>query len=166
MDEEAAAAPSAADELGQAIRLLQGVMQAEGVSAEEVDARRGRSAGTTAAWLAEGGRGADSASAAELERRELRSILAALELEPELFFAALFPPAAPRLAAVSLFERLAAELAVAGYAPRSAAEPAADAESPDPADLERRVREAIRTALAEEGDDPDDLEDSRGGRRR
>ena len=174
--EEESPAPSATDELGQAVRLLQGVMQAEGVSAEEVDARRGRPAGTTAAWLAGGGIGAgagaaaDSSADAELARRELRSILAALEIEPELFLAALSAPAAPPLPSVPLFERLAAELAVAGYAPRSAAEPQGGAESPDPAELERRVREAIRTALADEGgDDPHDpgnLEDSRGGRRR
>lgn len=148
------------DEIERAIRLIDGVMRAEGVSAEELDARLGRPAGTTAALLAGGG-----------ERRQVVGILAALEIEPRVFFQSLeaeLPE--PReldlpgreLDRPSLFDRLAAELALAGYGPHpsdGSADGSADdpqtAAAPDPEELERRVREAIRSALAG-GDEPED----------
>jgi hypothetical protein len=140
------------DELARAMRLIDGVLQAEGVSPEQVDARLGRPAGTTAAVLQ--GRGAAAAA-----RRQVLEILAALELAPEVFFRALYPetsePSAPGPRA-PLFERLGAALALAGYAPHPADDPADDGAVPDPEELERRVREAIRAALAGEADGPDD----------
>lgn len=149
------------DELARAIRLIEGVLQAEGVSPEGVDARLGRPAGTTAAVL----HGSPAAGAPA--RRQLLDILAALELEPELFLRSLEPEPTPAVPGprAPLFERLAAELAVAGYAPHPADDPAAEGTAPDPAELERRVREAIRAALAGEAgpdDDPEDLSQSRG----
>jgi len=137
------------DELARAIRLLDGVLHAEGVSPEEVDARLGRPAGTTAAVLH--GRSAAGAPA----RRQVLEILAALELEPEVFFRSLDPAPAPAAGPrPPLFERLDAELALAGYAPHPADDP--DGAVPDPAELERRLREAIRAALAGEAAGPPD----------
>lgn len=138
------------DELARAIRLLDGVLHAEGVSPEEVDARLGRPAGTTAAVLH--GKGAAPA------RRQVLEILAALELEPEVFFRSLDPEPAPAAAGPRppLFERLDAALGLAGYAPHPADDPAADGAVPEPEELERRVREAIRAALAGEAAGPDD----------
>jgi hypothetical protein len=130
------------EEIAQAIRLIEGVMRAEEVSAEELDARLGRPAGATAAVLA----------AREPARGQVLAILAALELEADIFFRSLAAEDRGLTARREpLFERLAAEVALAGYAPHPADEPASDAPPPDPAELERRVREAIRAALAGEG---------------
>jgi len=141
------------DEIERAVRLIDAVMRAEGVNADELDARLGRPAGTTAALLAGGGP----------ERRQVAGILAALEIEPGVFFRSLAAePAAADDASgrgrepgrPSLFDRLAAELALAGYGPHPADETRMVADAPDPAELERRVREAIRSALAG-GDEPE-----------
>jgi hypothetical protein len=155
-------------ELGPAIRLLQGVLQAEGVSPEEIDARLGDTAGATAAFLTGGKPGGETGGQpVEERRRRLRAILEALELAPEVFFGALRAPSlderrAGGLPAAPLFDRLAAELALAGYGPhpadgrsagRAGGEPAGQA-SRDPEELERRLREAIRGALADEGSGP------------
>jgi hypothetical protein len=145
------------DELARAVRLIDGVLQAEGVSREEVDARLGRPRGTTAAVLAAIGNGGRAGGEAE---RQVREILAALELEPEIFFPALYAAAEPAhgepdAEGAPLFERLAAELALAGYAPHPADDPVEDGAPPDPAELERRLREAIRAAGEGGGLDPD-----------
>jgi hypothetical protein len=144
------------DELARAVLLIDGVMQAEGVSPAAMDARLGRPAGSTAALLHGG----------EPERPRVLEILAALELEPEVFFRALYPETAeapgaagaaskgaPAAAGPPLFERLAAELALAGYAPHPANDPVDEGADPDPEELERRVREAIRAGLAGDSDE-------------
>jgi hypothetical protein len=129
-------------ETSQIFRLIDGILQAEGVTPEEMDARLGRPAGATAALLRGG----------EADRPRVLEILAALELAPEVFFRALDPPAVATATGqpvtAPLFERLAAELALAGYAPHPADDRADEGAAPDSEDLERRVREAVRAGLA------------------
>jgi hypothetical protein len=131
-----------AGELTQAVRLIDGVLQAEGVSSAEIDARLGRPAGTTARLLA----------APAPDRNEVLAVLAALDLEPDVFFRSLAPePREPALPDAPLFESLVAGLTRAGYGPHPADEPAGGTPPHDPEALERRVRAAIRIALADEG---------------
>ena len=122
------------DEVRRAARLLEALIQAAGVSIEELERRLEASPGYVGRLLS--GR-------VELKLRHILTILRALEIEPALFFQTLYPGAGPASGTVCI-EELRQRLKELGF----------DGE-PVPArlevgmdDLERLVQGAVQAALS------------------
>ena len=128
-------------EVRRAIKLIEAVMRVQGVTKKDLDRRLGKATGYFAQVLS--GR-------LELKFRHVSSILRALEVDPGIFFRALYPE--PPEAAVSGrgMERYLGSLHRMGLAVRSEPPPSA---SIDADELERRIRGAIQEALAVRGGD-------------
>ena len=120
------------DEVRRAAQLLEALIQAVGMSQEEVEQRLEASPGYLGRLLS--GR-------VELKLRHILAVLRALEIEPSLFFSTLYPEAGPESGTVRLdelrqrLETLGLEI---GPVPGSEAEP----------DLESLVQRAVQAALS------------------
>jgi hypothetical protein len=124
------------DDVRRAIKLLEGVMRVEGVSKRGMDERLGKAPGYVAQVLS--GR-------LELKFRHVLAILYALEIEPRVFFRALYPDPGEADGSVRMIGRYFDELQ------RGSA--VAPPEPPSPVlrgdELERRIREAVEAVLDE-----------------
>lgn len=120
------------DEVRRATQLLEALIQAIGMSREEVEQRLEASPGYLGRLLS--GR-------VELKLRHILAVLRALEIEPSLFFHTLYPEAGPEGGTVRIDElrlRLEALGLEIGTASGSEAEP----------DLERLVQRAVQAVLS------------------
>ena len=122
------------DEVRRAAKLLEALIQATGVSPEELEERLEASPGYVGRLLS---------GTVELKLRHILAILRVLEIEPPLFFQILYPETGPEGGTVRLDE-LRQRLTGLGVGCESAA--------PKPEvgmdDLERLVQGAVQAALA------------------
>lgn len=121
------------DEVHRAASLLEALIQVTGVSPEELEKRLEASPGYFARLLS---------GTVELKLRHILAILRILEIEPALFFQALYPEAGPAVGTVQLDE-LHQRLTALGVGPARA--------KPTPEvgiDLERLVQGAVQAALS------------------
>ena len=123
------------DDVRRAIKLLEGVMRVEGVSKRGMDERLGKAPGYVAQVLS--GR-------LELKFRHILGILAALEIEPRVFFRALFPEPGENEGSVRMIGRYFDEA-------QRGAPPQPDPPLPgiDPGHLEKKIRAAVEAVLDE-----------------
>lgn len=135
--------PEDDEEVRQAIKLIEAVMRVQSVTKKDLDRRLGKATGYFAQVLS--GR-------LELKYRHVSSILRALEVDPGVFFRALYPEqAAEAMASGRGMERFLGSLHRMGLAVRSELPPPAGIDADE---LERRIRGAIQEALAVRGGDP------------
>lgn len=117
------------DEIRQAARLLESLIQAAGVPEDELERRLDVSPGYLGRLLA---------GEIELKLRHILSILRALEVEPSLYFESLYPAQAP--AGTIRIEDLRQRIESLGLGDSEAPQVVVD-------DLERLVQGAVRAAL-------------------
>jgi hypothetical protein len=135
---------NAASHLGRVLKLLRASIRAAGRTQAEVDSRIGRRRG----YLSHVFQGR-----VDLKLRDLLGALEALEVEPGLFFQAVFPAPRGRPATIEDLVDLVPlkdRAALTGGATSPAGVAAAD----DDAALLARVRQALRAILAEPSADP------------
>jgi hypothetical protein len=124
------------DDVRRAIKLLEGVMRVEGVSKRGMDERLNKAPGYVAQVLS--GR-------LELKFRHILAILAALEIEPRVFFRALFPEPGEAGGSVRMIGRYFDELQRGGLPLHPEPSPPAL----DAGDLERKIRAAVEAVFDE-----------------
>jgi transcriptional regulator with XRE-family HTH domain len=132
-------------EVLRAQKLLEALIKAHGLTKKALDERLGKGPGYTSQVLT--GR-------MELKLRHILEILRALELEPGLFFRALFlePENAQAPPLMERFLQSLSTIGAFGVQTTSPPQlPPIDAE-----ELDRRIRFAIREALAERGSPPEE----------
>lgn len=122
------------DEVHRAAKLLDALIQATGVSPEELEKRLEASPGYVARLLS---------GVVELKLRHILAILRILEIEPALFFQTLYPEAGPAGGTVRLDE-LRQRLTALGVG----REPMAPKPEVGMDDLERLVQGAVQAALS------------------
>jgi transcriptional regulator with XRE-family HTH domain len=120
------------DEVRQAARLLESLIQAAGMSEDELARRLEVSPGYVGRLLS---------GEIELKLRHILSVLRALEIEPALFFESLYP-AGPQGGTIRM-EDLRRQLQGLGLGETSAARPQVGLN-----DLERLVQGAVQAALS------------------
>lgn len=123
------------DDVRRAIKLLEGVMRVEGVSKRGMDERLNKAPGYVAQVLS--GR-------LELKFRHILAILEALEIEPRVFFRALFPEPGEAAGSARMIGRYFDELRGGVPLRPEPSLPAVDA-----GDLERKIRAAVEAVLDE-----------------
>jgi len=133
-------------EVLRAQKLLEALIKAHGLTKKALDERLGKGPGYTSQVLT--GR-------MELKLRHILEILRALELAPGLFFRALFLESENAQQAPPLMERFLQSLSSIGAFGVKAADPP-QLPPIDAEELDRRIRFAIREALAERGSPPED----------
>lgn len=121
------------DEVRRAAKLLEALIQAVGLSPEELETRLEASPGYLRRLLS---------GAVELKLRHILAILRILEIEPHLFFQTLYPEAGPAGAMVQLDE-LRQRLTALGVGRSAAPKPEVGMD-----DLERLVQGAVQAALS------------------
>lgn len=124
------------DEIRRATRLLEGLIQATGVSAGELERRLDAAPGYVGRILS---------GEMELKLRHILAILRALEIEPALFFEVLYPALDPEEGTVRI-EDLRQRLERMGFEERSAARPQLGIQ-----ELERLVQGTVQAALGRSG---------------
>ncbi|HEX5718601.1 MAG TPA: hypothetical protein VF179_20745 [Thermoanaerobaculia bacterium] len=122
------------DEVRRAAKLLEALIQATGVSSEEMEKRLDASPGYVRRLLS---------GALELKLRHILAILRVLEIEPALFFQTLYPEAGPAGGTVRLDE-LRQRLTALGVG----CEPTAPKPEVGMDDLEKLVQSAVQAALS------------------
>jgi transcriptional regulator with XRE-family HTH domain len=122
------------DEVRRAAKLLDAMIQATGVSPEELEKRLEASPGYVGRLLS---------GTVELKLRHILAILRLLEIEPALFFQTLYPEAGPAGGMVRL-EELRQRLTALGVG----CEPAVPKPEVGMDDLERLVQGAVQAALS------------------
>ena len=127
------------DEVRRAASLLEALIQATGVSPEELEKRLETSPGYLGRLLS---------GIVELKLRHILAILRILEIEPALFFQTLYPEAGPAGGTVRIDE-LRQRLAELGVG----REPAAPKPEVGMDDLERLVQGAVQAALSRKPED-------------
>lgn len=120
------------DEVRRAAKLLDVLIQATGVSLEELERRLESSPGYLGRLLS---------GAVELKLRHILAILRILEIEPALFFQTLYPESGPAGGTVQL-EELRMRLEALGIGGQPSPRPDVGME-----DLERLVQGAVQAAL-------------------
>lgn len=129
--------PAVEEEVLRAIKLLEALIKAHGLTRKALDQRLGKSPGYTSQVLTD---------RLELKVRHVLEILRALELEPGLFFRALFLTSENASRAPQRMEKFLLSLSSpAGPKP----EPQPPPSTLDSDELDRRIRFAIREALCE-----------------
>jgi transcriptional regulator with XRE-family HTH domain len=121
------------DEVRRAAKLLETLIEATGMSSEELEKRLDVSPGYLRRLLS---------GAVELKLRHILAILRTLEIEPSLFFQTLYPEAGPAGAMVQLDE-LRQRLTALGVGKSAAPKPEVGMD-----DLERLVQGAVQAALS------------------
>jgi transcriptional regulator with XRE-family HTH domain len=124
------------EEVRQAAKLLESLIQAAGMPEAELERRLDVSPGYVRRVLS---------GEIELKLRHILSILRTLEIEPSLFFESLFPAGPPR--GTIRMEELQERLQGLGLGDPSEAHPQVVVD-----DLERLVQGAVRVALGRKGD--------------
>ena len=135
------------EDVRRAIKLIEAVMRVQDVTKKDLDRRLGKATGYFAQVLS--GR-------LELKFRHVTGILRALEVDPGVFFRALYPePAGEAAAAGRAMERFLGGLNRMGLAAPPAEPPAEVTEGAaappagiDADELERRIRAAVEEALS------------------
>jgi transcriptional regulator with XRE-family HTH domain len=126
------------DDIRRATKLVETIMQASGSNRKELDQKLGAGPGYVSQVLT--GR-------MELKLRHILAILRALDVEPSLFFNTLYPEGRPASDQTMMGEFLKR---FQGLGARSGAmPPQRPGSSMEPAELERLIQSAVRTALAE-----------------
>jgi transcriptional regulator with XRE-family HTH domain len=130
------------DEVRRAARLLEALIQAAGVSHDDLERRLEASPGYVGRLLS---------GEVELKLRHVLAISRALEIEPALFFQTLYPAAEPAGGTVQV-EELHQRLKALGFATESApARPEVRME-----DLERLLQEAVQSVLSRQAPEDQD----------
>lgn len=133
------------DEVRRAAKLLDVLIQATGVSPEELERRLQASPGYLGRLLS---------GAVELKLRHILAILRLLEIDPALFFETLYPESGPAGGTVQLDElRHRLELLGIGGMAGVRGEPAPPRPHVGMEDLERLVQGAVQAALRSKPDD-------------
>ncbi|MDP9122643.1 MAG: hypothetical protein M3O15_14960, partial [Acidobacteriota bacterium] len=128
------------EEVRRALKLLEALIKAHGLTKKALDQKLEKGPGYISQVLT--GR-------LELKYRHILEILVALDLEPGLFFRALFLEPERPTQSGKMMERFLESLQKMGYyGERIAPPPPMPAIEPD--ELDRRIRSAIQEALAEE----------------
>ena len=129
------------EEVGRARKLMEALIRAEGLTDHALDERLGRGAGYVSQVLGE---------QQDLKYRQILELLGAVGLEPGLFFRALFlEPERPRQSG-AMMDRFLDSLERLGFQGTKLAPPPL-APQLEPAELDRRIRNAIQEALGGRG---------------
>jgi|SRR6185295_3477784 len=129
------------EEVGRARKLMEALIEAEGLTDRAVDERLGRDPGYVGQVLAD---------RYDLKYRQILEILGAVGLEPGIFFRALFlEPERPRQSG-PMMDRFFDSLERLGFQAAKLAPPPL-APPLEPTELDRRIRGAIQEALGSRG---------------